>query len=99
MIIKPEKGYLLAIPFVEDATFKSVKESDGVDQKSKVLVVGDSVMDDKGNMRSTTAKTGDIILHAYSNKEFEINFTKYRFVHFTEVHGIWEDAEIKNESK
>lgn len=96
MIIKPEKGYLLAIRFVEDSTFKSTKETDGIDQKSKVLVVGEDVMDNNGNMRTTMAKEGDIILHAYSNKEFEINFTKYRFVHFSEVHGIWEDAEVKN---
>ena len=88
--ITPAPGYLLAIPHInKTSTFKPVKETDGLDQLSEVLEVGDSIIDSEGIERKSFAKKGDIILHAYSNKEFEIDFTKYRFVHFTEIHGTY----------
>lgn len=87
--IKPFPGYILATPYInEDEVFKSVKETDGMDQKSVVIAIGDDVLDDNGNTRTTQARLKDIIVHAYSNKEFEIEFTKYRWVHFSEIHGV-----------
>lgn len=93
MTIQPSPGYIFAIPYIQKGPFKSVREVEGLDQFSEVLAVGAHVMDDNGNMRTAPCKVGDIIIHAYSNKEFEIAFNKHRMVHFTEVHGVTKDAE------
>lgn len=91
MTIKPQPGYILTKPYVQkQKVFKSAKETIGEDQMSEVLEVGDSVQDEKGNLRTTSVKKGDIILHAYSNKTLEVDFEEYRFVHFTEVHATYE---------
>lgn len=95
--IKPSPGYLLAIRYIPKTTgivslHQSAKETDGQDQKSTVLAVGESVDDNNGVTRFSPCKKGDIIIHAASMSEFEIGTDKYRFVHFTQVHGIWEDA-------
>jgi len=88
--ITPHPGYILCKPYVEtDKPFGSVKEQDGLDQRSEILAIGQDVLDSYGVFRKPYCKVGDVILHAYSNKEFEVDFTKYRFVHFTEIHGIY----------
>lgn len=88
--ITPAPGYILAIPYVnEDEVFKSVKETDGQDVKSIVLAISSGVIDAEGVLRTAPCRVGDIVISAYSNKEFEIAFTKYRFLHFTEIHGIY----------
>lgn len=88
--IAPSSGYILTKPHVEDKVFKSVKETDGQDQLSEVIAIGASIRDTNGDWHASPAPVGAIIYHAYSNKEFERDFTKYRFVHFTEIHGILE---------
>jgi len=90
MTITPQPGYILTKPFIIKKTFKSPKENIGEDQLSEVIEVGSSVKDDKGELRTTNVKKGDKIYHSYSNKTLEIDFQDYRFVHFTEVHGIYE---------
>lgn len=88
-LIEPSAGYILCQPYLpKNTTFVSGRESSGEDQKSEVLVVGNDVIDNEGNLRASPCQKGDIIIHAQTNKEFELSFTKYRFVHFSEVHGI-----------
>ena len=98
MNINPTAGYLLAKPYIFKSTFQSVKETDGLDQKSVILEVGDEVEDNNGIARKSPCKKGDVVIHAYSNKEFEVEFTKYRFIHFSEVHGILNIKDKKDES-
>lgn len=88
--IKPSPGYILTQPYIEDKVFKSAKEQDGMDVLSEVLSVGDEVVDSNGVLRQAPCKVGDIVYSAYSLKEFEKDFSKYRFLHFSELHGIME---------
>lgn len=88
--IKPTPGYLLATPYVGSGPWSSVKESAGEDVKSEVVAVGPSVIDSEGIERRAPCNVGDVVISTDSNKTFEDNFTKYRFIHFTEVHGIYE---------
>lgn len=91
MKIIPQPGYLFCKPYIQkQKVFKSAKETVGEDQMSEVLEVGPDVLDDKGNLRTTSVKKKDVILHAYSNKTLEVDFEEYRFVHFTEVHATYE---------
>lgn len=86
-------GYLLVTRYQQkDKPFKSDREIPGEAILSEVLVVGDSVIDDQGTLREPPCKVGDIIVHAYNNKDFEINFTQYRFCHFTEVYGNYYES-------
>ncbi len=86
-------GYILTSPYIKkDAVFKSDRTAAGEAIVSKVLVVGDSVIDDQGIERKAPCKVGDVIVHAYNNKDFEMDFTKYRFVHFVEIYGRLENA-------
>lgn len=88
--ITPHPGYILCKPYIEkDKTFIAAKEQDGLDQRSEILAIGQDVLDSYGVLRKPYCKVGDVILNAYSNKEFELDFTKYRFVHFSEIHGIY----------
>lgn len=90
-MLKPSQGYILVIPHVFPGPLgTTLKEPEGQDQFSKVLAVGDDVIDVNGNLRTTDAQIGDIILHSQTNKEFELKNTQYRMVHFSEVHGIYE---------
>ena len=87
--IIPASGYLLAKPYIEkDSVFLPAKATDGLDQTSEILAVGESVIDSNGIERKAPCKVGDIVHHAYSNKEVEIKFDKFRYIHFTEVHGV-----------
>lgn len=95
-LIKPSPGYFLATRYIEKKVFESVKETDGQDQLSEILAVGDDVVDSNGITREAPAKVGDIVYHAYSLKEFERDFTKFRYIHFSEIHGI---VEVEDESK
>jgi len=88
LIPTPLPGYLIAEPFVEAGVFKPAKEQDGLDQTSKVLKISSGVIDNHNNLRSCPVQEGQVIHHAYSNKEVEINFKKYRYIHFSECHGI-----------
>ena len=99
MNILPHKGYILCKRFVQpQSIYKSLGESVGEDQKSEVIAVGEDILDSNNILRTPDCKVGDIIIHADSNKTFEIDHEMYRFVHFSEIHGIWEDApqEAKN---
>lgn len=87
--ITPAPGYILTEAYVPKGPFKSAKESIGEDQLSKVLSVGANVTDSEGIVRKSPAKKGDIIIHAATNKTITIDFTEYRFCHFTEVHAIY----------
>lgn len=88
-IVTPTAGYILAAPYIEkDRTFVSGKSSSGEDKKSEVLQISKSVIDSTGIERLCPCQVGDIILHADSNKTFEVGFAPYYMVHFTEVHGI-----------
>lgn len=91
VMIKPAPGYILTKPYeIPNKVFKNLKETAGEDQISEVIGVGEEVMDDQGNTRSTYVKKGDKIIHAYTNKTFSRLDEEYRFVHFTEVHGTYE---------
>lgn len=86
-------GFILTTPYEQkDKPFKSERERPGEAILSKVLIVGDAVIDDQGTVRQAPCKVGDIIIHAYNNKDFEINFTKYRYVHITEVYGNYNES-------
>lgn len=88
--IKPTPGYLLCkIYLFEDTPFKTGREAAGEDKMSEVLEVGENVKDAQGILRTAPCKKGDIILSADSNKTFTIGFDAYRFIHFSEVHGIY----------
>ena len=88
--IKPAPGYLLCEPYIEkDKPFVSAKEITGEDRKYIVLEVGDSITDSEGIERTSPCKQGDTIIGVDSNKTFEIDFTRYYFLHYTEVHGVW----------
>jgi len=81
-------GYILVKPYVNDKdTFSSVRKAVGEALISEVLAVGDSVVDDNGTLRTCPVSVGDVIVHAYNAKDFEIKFKKRRFVHFTEIYG------------
>lgn len=92
--ILPSAGYVLTRNYIpkEKSVFVPIKETDGFDQKSEVIAVGDKVTDSNGVDRFPPCKVEDIIIHAASMSEFEIDMDKYRFVHFTQVHGVWEGA-------
>ena len=88
--INPSPGYILTKPYeIPNKIFKNLKETAGEDQISEVIEVGDDVVDDSGNTRSTHVKKGDKIIHAYTNKTFTRLDEEYRFCHFTEVHGTY----------
>lgn len=91
-LIKPTEGYILTIPHIRKLLGARLKEPSGEDQMSKVLVVGADVKDEQGTVRTTPVKEGDIIIHRESNKDFTFENQLYRFVHFTEVHGIYEST-------
>ncbi len=93
--ITPTAGYILTTPYEPDTTFESVRVRPGEALISEILAIGDSVMDDRGNIRTTPYKVGDIIVHAFNNKDFELGFTKYRYCHFTEVYGQVQKKEDK----
>lgn len=89
-LVKPHPGYLFVKPYIEtDGSFISAKETVGEDQRSVVLEIGDSVTDSQGILREANCKKGDIIIHASTNKTIQLDFTEYRFVHFSEIHGLW----------
>lgn len=90
--LSPFPGYILCQMFVPKGPFESALESEGEDQLSTVLAVGEPSLDDQGEERFTDAKVGDIIAHAASNKTIKVKHTDYRFVHFTEVHGKYTDS-------
>lgn len=90
MNIKPLEGYILTIPHVRKLLGTDIKEPSGEDQMSKVIAVGSDTTDEQGTVRTTPVKKGDIIVHRESNKDFTLENQLYRFVHFTEVHGIYE---------
>lgn len=86
-------GYLLCKPYVEtDQTFQSAKESAGDLQRSEVVSVGASFVDDHGNIRESPAKKGDVILHRYTSNTGTIGFDEIRAVHFSDVVGIKQNA-------
>lgn len=87
--IAPHPGYVLARPYIENNnTLVSIKDEDGLDQKSEVLSVGDSITDSQGILREAHVKKGDIVLHAFNNSEFTIGSDRFRFIHFTQLHGV-----------
>lgn len=91
--IIPHPGYILTQPYIPaDKPFMGVREEAGQDQKSLVLKVGSPVIDSNNITRSAGVSMGDIIIHAQTNKDFELDFTLYRFVHFTEVHGVLQEV-------
>ncbi len=87
-LIKPAPGYCLCTPYIPDGTFKALKETIGEDVFSTVLEVGDSIMDEGGNIRNAPCAKGDIIISTDSNKTLTYDFINYRFVHFGECHGV-----------
>lgn len=92
--IKPLDGYVLCVPYTsEGSPFKPVKEQDGLDQLSEVIAVSEQVLDQNNVIRKCPVKIGDIIHHAYSNSEFEIDFTKYRYVFYSQIHGVMDAKE------
>ncbi len=88
--IQPAPGYLLTKPYIkEDKIFKSAKETEGEDQLSTIIAVGEDVLDDNGNVRTSPAKVGQIIIHTINNSPIEIEGELYRFVHFVQTHGVY----------
>jgi co-chaperonin GroES (HSP10) len=86
-------GWVITRPYLpKEQTFISEKETAGGAQKSEVLDVGADYIDDHGNPRTTEVKKGDVILHFYSQHDFEIEFSKYRAIHFSQIIGV-----LKNE--
>lgn len=84
--IKPTPGYLLVKPYIQTNTpYKTTKEEPGAAQKSEVLAVGDTLIDDAGITREAPCKVGDIIIHTYISDGFDLNFDEYRMVHFSQV--------------
>lgn len=91
--ITPIPGWILAIPYIiPDSIFSSVKEVSGESMKSEVIAIGEDLTDDNNILRKPNCKLGDIIIHKYLSEDFNIGTTKYRFVHFSDMRGIWEDA-------
>ena len=88
-MVKPLEGYILVKPHIFKGPFVSEKENLGEDQFSEVLEVGPDTTDDNGNLRTTSVKKGQIIVHRESNKDFSLDHQLYRFVHFVEIHGIY----------
>ncbi len=85
----PVPGWIIAIPYIEEEkTFKSDKVVAGEAQKSEVLAVGDSFIDDHGNLRTPPCKVGDIIIHSYIQNDYETDFNKFRAIKFFEVIGV-----------
>jgi len=81
-------GYLICKPYIEkDQTFQSAKDSAGDLQRSVVVSVGASFVDDHGNIRESPVKKGDVILHRYTSNTGTIGFDEIRAVHFSEVIG------------
>lgn len=88
--IIPTPGYILCQPYLpKNVTFVSGKEASGEDHKYEVLAVGESITDSEGILRKAPCKVGDIIIGIDSNSVVEVEFMKYIFLHFTQVHGIW----------
>ena len=88
--ITPVSGYILTIPYIQkDSMFTSIKELSGETMKSEVVAVGSELMDDGGFKREAPCKVGDIILHSYLSEDFNLGTIKYRFVHFSNVRGVW----------
>lgn len=86
---KANPGFIIAKPYIEtDQTFVSDKENPGFSQKSEVLEVGGSFIDDHGNLRKPSCDKGDIIVHEYAQNEYEVGFEKYRAIKFYQVIGI-----------
>jgi len=89
MIFVPTSGQIICKPYIdENQTFKSVKEEAGYAQKSEVVAIGSSYVDDHGNIREPMCKKGDIILHKYAQDDYELDFEKYRVIHFSMLLGV-----------
>jgi co-chaperonin GroES (HSP10) len=82
-------GFIICIPYIDkEDTFTSLKETSGECQVSEVIEVGSEYIDDHGNLRKTTVKVGDKILHFWATNTFTLKFDKYRAVHFSQVIGV-----------
>lgn len=88
--IIPTSGYLLCEAFIEkDKPFRAAKLASGEDHQYKVLAVGADVIDTEGITRKSPAKVGDIVIGIDSSSTFELDFTRYYFLHFTQCHGVF----------
>lgn len=90
--IVPNTGYILVQPFVQEGIFKSIRTTAGEVEKSTVIAIGGVLTDDHNIKRTAGCKVGDIILHSYIHDDLNIGSDKYKFVHFSNVRGVWEDA-------
>jgi len=82
----PFPGWIIATPYISKTqTFNSLKEEAGSAQKSTVIAIGDSFIDDHGNKRECPCKVGDVVLHQYVNDDYELGMDKYRAIKFYQV--------------
>jgi co-chaperonin GroES (HSP10) len=82
-------GWIICKPYIpKDETFVSVKESAGYSQRSEVVAVGDTFIDENHIEWKPTCKVGDIIMHEYAQNEFELSFDKYRAIKFYQVIAV-----------
>lgn len=82
---QPLPGVIIGEPYVEDTTFRSLKESAGDVQMSKVVACGNSYTDDGGILRECPVKVGDVVAHRYTGQDFDIGVKKYRSFRFFEA--------------
>lgn len=92
MNINPTAGWILTKEYTPKKTFTSPQQAIGDAQKSEIIAIGEQYTDDYGNLHTPDNdwKVGTIIIHGDNNNDFELDFDRYRFVHFSRVMGLLE---------